>query len=163
MTELAGDVAKDILLELVVVGAEADLEPAEIQSTIRYMNRYMTMIDAAGITLGYTKIDSLNDPITIPDGAIMGMIKNIVLMLAPQYGAVVTTELMIAASDGLKAMRKLAVTLEPTPYPSTLPVGSGNEWQGNEWSHFYPGDDDLESIITEGSRNILLEENTDGA
>lgn len=163
MTEKAGEVAKDILLELVAIGAEAELEADEIQSTLRYMNRYMTMIDAKGINLGYTKVSSTSDDITIPDGAILGMIKNVALMLCPQYSAVATVELIQGAKEGLEAMRDLGITLEPTPYPSTLPVGSGNEWQGNGWSHFYPGDDELEAIITETSQNILLEENTDGA
>jgi hypothetical protein len=163
MTETAGEIANDILLEIVVLGAEASMSPSETASTLRYMNRYMTMIDASGISLGYTKVTSTSDPITIPDGAIIGMIKNVAKMLAPQYGAVVTIELMEAANEGLKAMRDLAIDLQPTVYPSTLPVGSGNEWQGNEWSHFYPGDDALEDIITEGTRNILLEEGTDGA
>ena len=163
MTELAGEVAKDILLEIVALGAEAELEADEIQSTIRSMNRYMTMIDASGINLGYTKVSSLSDTITIPDGAIMGMIKNVALMLAPQYSAVITPELMMAANEGLKAMRDLGVELQPTVYPSTLPIGSGNEWQGNEWSHFYPGDDELEQILTETSRTILLEDETDGS
>jgi len=162
MTEKAGEVASDILLELVVLGAEADLEASEIQSTIRYMNRYMTMLDAKGLSLGYTKVNTVNDDITIPDGAIMGMIKNVALMLAPQYGAVVTAELMQAANEGLKAIRNLAIDLQPTKYPSTLPIGSGNEWQGIEWSHFYPDEDGLEDIISEGTRNILLEDDTDG-
>ncbi len=161
MTETAGTVAKDILLELVVLGAEAELEAAEFQSTLRYMNRYMAMLDAKGISLGYTKVDSLSDPITIADGAIIGLIKNTALMLCTQYGVVATVELIQGAKEGLDAMRDLGVELEPTPYPSTLPIGSGNEWDGNECSHFYPGDDETESIITENDQNILIEVDTD--
>ena len=160
MTETAGEVAKDILLELVVLGAEADLEAAEIQSTIRYMNRYMTMLDAQGISLGYTNIDSLSDPITIPDGAIIGMIKNVALMLAPQYGAVVTPELMMAADAGMDAMENLAVEVAASSFPCTLPIGSGNEWSGYNTNKFYPCGSD--PILTEQSQGIFLEDDTDG-
>lgn len=161
MTETAGEVAKDILLELVVLGAEADLEPAEIQSTIRYMNRYMTMIDAEGVSLGYTKVSNLNDPITIPDGAIMGLIKNVAVMLAPQYGAVVTPELAMAAREGMSAMENLAIEVFPASFPCTLPIGSGNEWNGYNTQRFFPCSSD--QILTENSQSILLEDDTDGS
>jgi len=158
MTETAAEVAKDILLELVVLGAEADLEPAEIQSTIRYMNRYMTMIAADGLELGYTKVTSLSDPITIADGAIMGMIKNVALMLAPQYGAVVTADLMLAAREGMSAMENLGIEVAPSSLPCTLPIGSGNEWGGFNTQKFYPCDSD--TVLTENNQSIFLEEDT---
>ena len=155
MTETAGTVAKDILLELVVLGAEATLEADEIESTIRYMNRYMTMIEADGISLGY-----LSDPITVADGAIMGMIKNVALMLAPQYGAIASQELILGARNGMSAMENLAVEVAASSLPCTLPIGSGNEWSGFNTQRFYPCADD--AVLTEQSQGILLEDDTSG-
>jgi hypothetical protein len=161
MTETAGTVAKDILLELVVLGAEATLEADEIESTIRYMNRYMTMIEADGISLGYTKVSSLSDPITVADGAIMGMIKNVALMLAPQYGAIVSQELILGARNGMSAMENLAVEVAASSLPCTLPIGSGNEWSGFNAQRFYPCADD--AVLTEQNQSIFLEDDTNGA
>ena len=158
MTEKAGQVASDILLEIVVLGAEASLEASELQSTLRYINRWMTQLSAMGVNLGYTKVDSINDDITIPDGAVLGLIKNVALMIAPQYGAIVTAELAEAARDGLKAMRKLGVNIEQTRLPDTLPIGSGNESYTGSYSHFFAGE--LDQIISESSQNILIESNT---
>jgi hypothetical protein len=101
MTETAGEVINDILLDLVVLGSDATMDPSETASTIRYMNRYMTMIAAQGINLGYTKVTSISDTLTIPDGASMGLIKNVVLIMAPQFGAVITAASVSAARDGL--------------------------------------------------------------
>ena len=158
MTETAGEVAQDILLEIVALGADADLDPSETQSTIRYMNRFMTMIAAKGINLGYTVVTSLDDTITIADGAIMGLVKNVAKIVAPQYGAIVTPELHEAARDGLDAMRRLGTTVVASQMPCTLPRGSGNEGDvQNSWK-FY--DCPADQILTETDRNIILEDDT---
>jgi len=159
MTEKAGEVINDILLEIVVLGADADMDPSETASTIRYINRFMSMIAAQGIDLGFTKIDSVTDDITIADGAIVGLIKNVAKLIAPQYGAIVTLELQEAAREGLDAMRRLGTTIIASQMPCTLPKGSGNDWGTND-TKFYPCPED--QILTETNRNILLEDDTNG-
>jgi len=158
MTETAASVVADILLELIVLGDESPIDAPEAQSTIRYMNRYMTMLSAKGIDLGYTKVSNLGDSITIPDGALMGLIKNVAIMMAPQFGVPVSGDLREGARDGLAAMRKLGITYLPTSMPCTMPRGSGNEGSGG-WSSdpFYACPDD--TILTETNGNILLEDN----
>tara|TARA_R110002096_G_scaffold315227_2_gene509442 strand:+ start:4196 stop:4672 length:477 start_codon:yes stop_codon:yes gene_type:complete len=158
MSETAADIVLDSLVELVVQASEQDIEAAESKGAIRYMNRFMFMLDAQGISLGYTEVSNLGDIVTIPAGAMMGLVKNLAIMLAPQYDVPVSADLAMAARDAMDAMRKLGSEMIPSQMPCTLPVGSGNEWQGNPDSHFYLCDD--EGILTETSRNILLEENT---
>ena len=158
MTETAGVVANDILLELVVLGADASMDPSEIAVTIRYMNRYMSMIAAQGINLGYTEVVGIGDLITIPSGAIFGMIKNVAIFLSPQFGAVVTPELHKAARDGMEAMENIAIEVLPASLPCTLPIGSGNEWNGYNTDRFFPCAD--ESILTENNQGILVEDDT---
>jgi len=161
MAETGASVVKDILQELVVQGAEQALEADETTTVIRYMNRYMFMLDAQGIALGYTEVNNLGDPITVPAGAIMGMIKNIAMMIAPQFDVTASAELVAAANQGLDAMRKLGSSIQPAQFPCTLPIGSGNEGDtfDNEF-HFFPCPDN--DILTEAGRNILLEDQTNG-
>jgi hypothetical protein len=161
MTEKAGEVIQDILQELVVQGAEADLIADETSTAMRYLNRYMTMLDAKGIRLGYTKVTTLNDNITVADGALMGMIKNVAMMLAPQFDVPISMDLREQAIEGLTAMRRLGIDLQPTQMPGTLPIGSGNEWDGHNFGHFYINDSE-EAILDEISQNILLESAVDG-
>ena len=159
MTETAAEVARDILQELVVQGAESALSADEIQTTIRYMNRYMNKLAADGINLGYTTVSDLGDPITIPAGAILGMIKNVAIQLTPQYDVPVSADLAMAANDALRTMRNLGVQLQEMAYPDTLPVGSGNEpstYGLND--HFYPNRQN--EIRTEDNQTILAEDNT---
>jgi len=154
----AAQVTKAILQEILVRSVEAPLEADEIQDTIFAMNNYMTALDAEGVSLGYTIVADLGDDITIPAGALQGLISNVAIMVAPQFGATVDQALIAKAKVGLSAMRKLGVTLEPMVFPSTLPVGSGNEFRHGNNDHFYPGSD--AEILTETGNGIGLESGT---
>ena len=155
----AAQVTKAILQEILVHGSESELEAVEFQDTVFTMNNYMTAQDASGIKLGYTVVTDLGDEITIPNGALQGLISNVAIMVAPQFGATVEQSLIAKAQMGLSAMRKLGVSQERMRFPSTLPRGSGNESNttGRE-DHFFH--DDQDSVLTETGNNISLETNT---
>ena len=80
--------------------------------------------------------------------------------VAPDYGGEITPGLIVAASDGLKAMRRLGQIIVSTAYPSNLPIGSGNEWSSRNTSHFYPSQE--AEILSETTGAIGLESNTVG-
>jgi hypothetical protein len=153
----AAQVLKAILQEILVQAAESELESDEYQDTIFAMNNYMTALDANGVSLGYTIVGNLADEVTIPAGALQGLIANVAIMVAPQYGATVTAALAEKAKFGIKAMLKLGAGQSPMVHPSTLPYGSGNEIQ-QDWRRFYPGSTD--NVVTETGENISLETDT---
>lgn len=158
--ETGQSVVNDILQEILVQGSEQAIQAVDAQTAIRYMNRLMASLDAQGISLGYTEVTSLADPITIPAGAIEGLITNTATRLLSSYDIQPNQFLIVNAREGLKAMRALAVTVAPTQFPCTLPIGSGNE-QENTFNntHYYPCDED--SVLTERGGHILLEDNTE--
>lgn len=159
--EKAGDIIKDALTEITVLGAEAPVEATDAQSGIRYLNRMMAAFDADGIALGYTTVTNFGDDVTIPDGAIAGTVAQLGVMLWDQYadGQPVPATLLARAISGKNTMRNLAVTIGPSAYPDTLPIGSGNEGDDSFGSsHFYP---DAEStILAETNGSIGLETDT---
>jgi hypothetical protein len=161
MTTVA-QVAKASLQRILVQASEAPLEADEYQDFLFAMNNYMTDLAAKGVNLGYTVVADLADTITIPDGAIRGLIANMAVEVAPDYGVQISEALARAASEGMVSMRMLGQTMAGSRYPSTLPMGSGNEGVGslNISSHFYPEMED--SILAEGVGTIALEINTDG-
>jgi hypothetical protein len=160
MTELAGDIIKDSLTEITVLGAEAPVEPTDAQSAIRYLNRLMASLDAKGIDLGYTEVSSFGDEITVPAGANEGMVFLLATRLWTQYsdGEPLPSSLVASAVSGLKAMTALAVTVGASEYPGTLPIGSGNEGNTIGASHFY--EDLQDDILAESTGSIGLEEST---
>lgn len=157
--EKASTVITDALQELLIQASEAPIEADEAQTAIRYLNRMMARFDAQGISLGFTIIQNLGDYVTIPDGAYDGVVKNLAISLAKQYGATPTQDLYIGARDGLNAMRNLAVTVANASYGSTLPMGSGNQGDGTYTNPFYPASD--YEIETEDGRTIGLEGSTE--
>ena len=66
------------------------------------------------------------------------------------------------AKEGIEAMRQIAVDIEASKYPCTLPIGSGNEQQGFGGSiwHFYPCEED--DLLNENGGSINLESDTNG-
>ncbi len=161
MAETAAEVITDALQEILVQASEQPIEADEARTAIRYMNRFMFMLDANGVSLGYTEVDNLASPITIPAGAIMGLVKNLAILLVPQFEGVISPALPGEAAKSLKVMIKLGTTRLPTAHPSTLPIGSGNEGDNfNQDWHFFPGAP-INDILAETSRSILLEDQTD--
>ena len=151
-------VIKASLQRILVQEDEAPIEASEAQDFIFAMNNYMLALDAEGITLGYTEVSGLGDVITIPTGALRGVIANMAIEVAPDFNGQITSGLAIAAKDGMQAMRNLGQTMGATQFPSTLPIGSGNEGAGVFTDHFYP---DLEAtILAETTGSIGLETST---
>lgn len=160
MSDTAGDIVKDALMEITVLGAEAPVEPVDAQGAVRYLNRMMAAFDADGIDLGYTEVDSFSDLITTPAGANAGMVAQLAVILWDQFsdGQPVPSTLLQRAISGKNTMRNLAVTVNASEYPDTLPVGSGNEGDHTSVSHFYP---DLQNtILAESTGSVGLEEDT---
>lgn len=159
MTETASSVLTDALMEINVRASESPIEADEAQSAIRYMNRFMDRLALEGCNLGYTEVADLADEITIPSGAIDGLIANLALSLAPQFGRPATPELALRAREGKKAMFIAGVTITPSKYPSILPIGIANEAENSNYSHFYP--DEESTILSESNGTILLEDDTE--
>ena len=159
MARTADYVVRKVLDMLVIGAAEASIEASDAQAVIDYMNDYMASLDALGIDLGYTEVDNLGDLVTVPAGAIRGVIANVAIAVAPSYNIQITPGLALQGRAGLKAMRRLTSGVGPTQYPSTLPRGSGNTGNsGFTTDRFYP---DLQNdILAETTGSIGLETNT---
>ena len=154
-------VAKAALQRILVQASEAALEPDEYQDFIFAMNNYMAQLDAQGVTLGYTEVSDLGDEVTVPTGALRGIIANMAIEVAPDYGGVVSEGLVKAAREGMQTMRTIGVRMGKTALPATLPIGCGNEDESFGMSgHFYP--DQEAEILAETTGAIGLEINTNG-
>lgn len=152
-------VVRAILQELLLQSSEEAIQAIDAQDVIFAMNNYMLDLDANGVHLGYTAVDDLSDQITVQDGAIRGMIANVAVEVATQFGMPVAPSLSFKAADSIKTLYKLGVSIIPTEYPGNLPIGSGNEDDGDyTTSHFYPELQD--EILGETGGKIGLEENT---
>tara|TARA_R110002050_G_scaffold50963_1_gene117592 strand:+ start:1209 stop:1697 length:489 start_codon:yes stop_codon:yes gene_type:complete len=152
-------VAKSSLQRILVQASEAELEPDEYQDFIFAMNNFMLSLDADGVTLGYTEVANLGDEVTIPTGALRGLIANMAIEVAPDYNGTISQGLIVAATEGMKVMRKIGQRIPTSFMPSTLSVGSGNESDDEGLtSNFYPSRQ--AEILAETTGAIGLEQNT---
>jgi hypothetical protein len=135
--ETAQVVVTDILQEILVQASEQPVEAVNFQFVMRYMNRFMAEL-AVTTPLGYTAITGPTDLITIPDGAMNGLIFNVALLTTTSFDIPPGPFLVSNAEKGLKAMRKIARTSVATKHPATLPIGSGNEYDSDS-TKFYVG------------------------
>ena len=149
-------VIKAALQRILVQASEADLEPDEYQDAMFAMNNFMLALDADGVHLGYTEVSNLGDRVTIPTGALRGLIANLAIEISPDYAGTIGDGLVIAAAEGLKIMRKIGCPIPTSSLPATLPIGSGNDYDTDE--HYYP--DQEAAILGEHSGYIGLEDNT---
>lgn len=155
--ETAEAIIKDALGEVLVSSAEQAPESFEVSQGIRYLNRMMSGFDAQGIALGYTVVSTPSDAVTVADGAIEGVVFNLAIRLSKSFGMPVSQQLFMDAKNGLDAMRRIGVTIEPCQFGGTLPIGSGNEDELNDYK-FYPEIDP--TTLTETNGHILLEGET---
>ena len=155
--ETAQSIIDDSLQAILVQASEQPIEAVDFQTSRRYLNRMMATTPYNN--LGYTIVTQPSDPITVADGAIEGIVFNLAVKMLATYDMPLTAELNQNAKDGLQEIRRIAVTVQPTAFPCTLPIGSGNE-QENTFNnnHFYPCPDD--ELLTEREGAILLESNT---
>lgn len=155
--ETAQSIIDDSLQAILVQASEQPIEAVDFQTSKRYLNRMMATTPYNN--LGYTVVVNPDDLITVADGAIEGIVFNLAVKMLATYDMPLTAELNSNAKDGLQEIRRIAVTVQPTAFPCTLPIGSGNE-QDNTFNnqHFYPCPDN--ELLTEREGAILLESNT---
>lgn len=155
--ETAQQVINDALQEILVQASEQPIQAVDFQTARRYLNRMMATVPFVG--LGFTTITLPLDLVTIPDAALEGVIFNLATKLLSSYDMPLTNELNLSAKNGLNEIRRLTVTILPSSLPCTLPIGSGNEYEGTyNNDHFYPCHAD--ELLAEQGGSILLESDT---
>ena len=135
----AQDIVSDILQEITVQSPEQSLLSVDFQTVVRYMNRFMSSLDAMGTKLGYTLISSPANAVTIPAGAEEGLIFNIALRLCTTYDITVSADLAIKARDSLNVMKVIGNPPPMSNYPGNMPIGSGNYQNTYNNFNFYDG------------------------
>ena len=123
----AVELANSALKRILVQGDDGGLDASDYADFYRSMNNWMAAQEACGTILGYTPVTQGADPITVPDGAVMGIVANVAINVASDYNGTVSPSLVSEARMGLRAMRKLGYRRGQTSFPSNLPIGSGND------------------------------------
>jgi hypothetical protein len=88
----------------------------------------MAKFTAQGIDVGYVSRETLDEELTSPPIADLGIVKNLAKTLWSQYRAdQINSMLEFSAKRSLDTLKIIASnTIHPAQYPATMPKGSGN-------------------------------------
>jgi len=112
------------LLEIRV--AESGVTPAEGVDGLAALNDMMNEWNVDGIDVGYESLDDTADEIFVDLGSIGAMKANLAIYIAPEYGRTPSVALKRRARRSKNSLRA-SIAINPSQFPDTLPVGSGNE------------------------------------
>jgi len=126
--------------------SESPIEASEMQDGLDQLNDMLISWEMSGIVLGFSPVADADDEVRVPRFA-HGAIKSaLAVLMGPEYSRNPDAALMKEARDTKKELLNAVVTIGPVAYPSTLPLGSGNECPGftddrkffpeNEREHF---------------------------
>jgi len=103
-----------------------DASPERLQDALTRLDRLAAEWDGLGIRVGYSFGDDINAQSGIPDTAEQCFALTLALRLAPTFGKTPSAETKIAAKSAFNAMYVARRQMPEVPWPSSMPVGSGN-------------------------------------
>lgn len=103
----ASQVIADSLLAINVIRA-GQTPSASLQAQgIRRLNQMMALWEGEGRNIGYIPVGTVTDVLTVPDAAILGIVNNLAIHMAPSFGATVPVEIAALAMMGLSIIDKI--------------------------------------------------------
>ena len=135
MTTVA-DFVKDTLGLLQIVSPVQPVKPEDMQTAIRFLNRFMTRTEANSIATGWTPVANHSDTVPLPDEAELGVMYQLALVLAPQWGVDPLPTVVAGAKlfmDDLIRDQAVATPIQPIiaiPAPDTWQYHTGGLTNG---------------------------------
>ena len=106
-TQTASQVIADALLAINVIRDGETASAAQQAQGIRRLNQMMALWEGESRNLGYIPVGTVTDVLTVPDAAILGIVNNLAIHMAPSFGATVPVEIVALAMMGLATIDKL--------------------------------------------------------
>lgn len=127
--------------ELGIGNWEFDLQPDEMIEATRRLNQMMARWSSEGIRIGYNALsDDPDEDSGLPDVALEAVRTNLALRLGPMMSKDLSGDTRVTADSSLSWLTARFMQIPQRPFPSTLPLGSGNRVWGSPFGqNFYPG------------------------
>ena len=120
-------IIEDALRDIGVIAEIDSASPEQGSYCLRKLNQFMEAWKEDGVDIGYFAQSDTTDTIPVPDWAEMGVTAALSIVIAPNYGASVSQELIAIAETtaGMILRKSLAEKLTPADMDH-LPRGAGN-------------------------------------
>ena len=116
-----------------------DATDEQYEDALRILDSMMSRWDARGVHLRYSISENskLDQNSNVPDWSYEAIYSNLAIAIASSYGKNVSPSTLLKAQESFNLVVYRSIKHLESPYPSTLPVGSGNRWWGYS-NRFYP-------------------------
>ncbi|MGS7388642.1 packaged DNA stabilization gp4 family protein [Klebsiella pneumoniae] len=160
-----GDLVRAALRKLGVASDATltDVEPQSIQDAVDDLEAMMAewYQDGKGIITGYVFADPDNPPAEgdahgMQASSVSAVFHNLACRIAPDYALEATAKIVATARYGKEILYKQTALdrAKRAPYPSRMPIGSGNNLANLNGWHFFPGEkSDADSATTPDEGN----------
>lgn len=146
-----GDIVRAALRKLGVASDATltDVEPQSIQDGVDDLETMMAewYQDGKGIITGYEFTDPDNPPAEGDDhgmrsSAVSAVVFNLACRIAPDYAIEPTAKVITTARNGKELLVKNTALsrAKRAPYPTRMPIGSGNSFATLNGWHYFPGE-----------------------
>lgn len=124
-----------------ILEAETTLEASEIQDGLDQLNDMLASWEFSGIQLGFEPVADKDDELRVPRFAHGAIKANLAVVLGPEYSKPASPVLLAEAKVTMDNLMNAVVKIGNVQYPSTLPLGSGNEREDERFindDRFFP-------------------------
>lgn len=146
-----GDLVRAALRKLAIASNATltDVEPQSMQDAVDDLETMMAewYQDGKGIITGYEFADMDNLPAEGDDhglrsSAVSAVYHNLACRIAPDYSLEATAKIIATAKYGKELLYKQTAIerSKRAPYPSRMPIGSGNSLATLNGWHYFPGE-----------------------
>jgi hypothetical protein len=106
-SQAASQIIADALLVINVIRAGQTPSAVLQAQGIRRLNQMMALWEGEGRNIGYIPVGTVTDVLTVPDAAILGIVNNLAIHMAPSFGASASPEIVALATMGLSIIDKI--------------------------------------------------------
>ena len=110
-----------------IKSAEVALTATESQDGLDILNDLLASWSATGVLNDTAPVADINDTVVAPDYALGALKANVAVLLAGEYGVIVTPAMAADVTFFTNLMSTMETDLSDVPFPPTLPTGSGND------------------------------------
>ena len=127
-----------------------DLQPEQVQSSLRRLDAMIASWNGEGIHIGYPlpsspEFSDVTAETNVPDSANEAIITNLAVRIAPSYGKVVTMETKVIADNSYRVLEAKATRPAIRQIPANTPAGAGNKCIGSRRVFLYPPEQRIET------------------
>jgi hypothetical protein len=110
-----------------ILTAETSLEASELQAGLDQINDMLVSWEFSGVQLGFEPVADKDDELRVPRFAHGAIKSNLAVLLGPEFSKPPSAILMAEAKVTFDNLLNAIIKIGPVEFPSTLPLGAGNE------------------------------------